>query len=160
MSSMENLAEALRLKREKDEAASAPSNEQVQQWEQSLKTLFAQLESWMSPLIESGVAKVRRVTKTKSENPSSDVFVSYEVPMLIIEINHKTAVVDVIGLFVSNTDGRVGLIGDDKRFLISRSLSPTEGWIISTYLNTSDTAPSVERPLSEEALAEALANYL
>ncbi len=160
MSSMENLAEALRLKREKDEAASAPSNEQVQQWEQSLKTLFAQLENWLSPLVESGVATVRRVTNLKSENPSADVFVNYEAPSLIIKLNHKTAVVDVIGLFVTNTDGRVVLAGDDKRFLISRSLNPTEGWIISTYLNLYDTTPSVERPLSEEALAEALANYL
>lgn len=160
MSSMDRLAEALRLKREQDEAASAPSNERVQQWEQSLKTLFAQLESWLSPLVESGVAKVRRVPQRKSENPSADVFVSYEAQMLIIEINHKTAAVDVIGLFVPNTDGRVVLNGDDKRFLITRSLKPTEGWIIGTYLNFSDTAPSVERPLSEESLAEALGHFL
>lgn len=32
MSSMNNLAEALRLKREQDAAASAPANEQAQQW--------------------------------------------------------------------------------------------------------------------------------
>lgn len=160
MSSMDRLAEALRLKRNEDEAASAPGNEQAQRWEQSLKALFAQLEMWLSPLVESGVAKVRRVNKRKSENPSPDVFVSYEAPMIIIEINHKMAVIDVIGLFVQNTDGRVALNGDDKRFLISRSLNPRETWIIGTCLNLSDTAPSVERTLSEEALAEALAHFL
>lgn len=160
MSSMDNLAEALRLKREQDAAASAPANEQAQQWAQALIALFAQLESWISPLVEAGVVKITRHSATKEESPSPGVSVSYEAPMLVLKINRKTAVVQNIGLFVSGTDGRVGLIGDDKRFLISRSLHPTESWSIATYLNISDSVPSSELPLSEESLAEALAHYL
>lgn len=151
MSSMEKSAEAF---------FGSSAYEEMKQWEQSLKVLFDQLEIWLKPLVAGGVAKITRVTKRKTENPSPDVSVSYSTPMLIINFDRKTAVVDTIGLFVLNTDGRVVLIGDDKRFLMTRSLQPTEHWDTVTYLNIGDQTPSVERPLSEDALAEFLSHFM
>ncbi|KIQ37341.1 MULTISPECIES: hypothetical protein [Pseudomonas syringae group] len=161
MSEMDKLAEALRLKKTQDEQASASSRELVEEWQRSLQKLFAQLEEWLSPLVSAGVASVKAsLTKKKDESPGLGVFLTYDAPVLILEINHKTVLIEPIGLFVSGTDGRVVIVGDDKRFLLSRTLKPTESWDISTYLSPFDTTPSVQRSLSEDSLAQAFANFL
>ncbi|WP_163011252.1 hypothetical protein [Pseudomonas viridiflava] len=161
MSEMDKLAEALRLKKTQEEQASASSRELGEEWQQSLQRLFAQLEEWLSPLVAAGVASVKTsLTKKKDERPEPGVLVTYDAPVLVLEINHKTVLIEPIGLFVSGTDGRVMIIGDDKRFLLSRTLKPTESWDISTYLSSFDTTPSVQRSLSSDSLAQAFANFL
>ncbi|KPB98989.1 Uncharacterized protein AC499_6420 [Pseudomonas amygdali pv. lachrymans] len=85
---------------------------------------------------------------------------TYDAPVLILEINHKTVLIEPIGLFVSGTDGRVMIVGDDKRFLLSRTRNPTESWDISTYLSSFDTTPSVQCSLSRDSLAQAFSNFL
>ncbi|QWA51836.1 hypothetical protein C4C37_09355 [Pseudomonas amygdali pv. lachrymans] len=158
---MDKLAEALRLKKTQDEQASSSSRELAEEWQRSLRELFAQLEEWLRPLVAAGGASVKTsLTKPKDENPEPGVFVTYDAPVLILEINHKTVLIEPIGLFVSGTDGRVMIVGDDKRFLLSRTRNPTESWDISTYLSSFDTTPSVQCSLSRDSLAQAFSNFL
>ncbi|MDO1900679.1 hypothetical protein Q2374_27645, partial [Escherichia coli] len=65
MSEMEKLAAMLSQKKLQQEQVKEDAENQYQQWVESLKRLYRDMEEWLQPLVSSGVASVAITTVQK-----------------------------------------------------------------------------------------------
>jgi len=160
MSEMEKLAASMKLKRDGAEANAKAINtareEKIGQWVESLNKLFDDIENWLEPLTQNGLAQFNRGLASITEKPTPTLEVTYKAPVLPMSINGLAARIQPKGLYNIGSDGVVEFLAREKQYLFTRHVGSDVEWVLRDKAGPKGNGV----PLTQDSLAGAISHYL
>ncbi|MNO20195.1 hypothetical protein D3C76_99440 [compost metagenome] len=156
MSEMEKLAEKLKQQKLQNESTQVNSEELTQQWVSSLDDLVSDIESWLKPLVDANVLRIKRESIVIHENPHPELRTRYPAPVLTLTLNGSEVKIKTKGRYIFGCVGRVDIEAGVKTWIVTRHVEDgREHWIIRRQGDARDAVA-----FNSDSLAEALSDYL
>lgn len=156
MGKAEEMAAALKLKQAQEQEGKAQLQAIMDDWPVQIDKLLTTIETWLSPLISSGLTATRS-EEIKTESPPGYNF-KYKTQKLTIRFGSQTAVVEPFARFMIGMGGRVDYRLGKKDIGIILSTDGTNTW--QTFVQTNPPSRPQFVPFNEDFFLDHLAKFL